>query len=469
MHWSRYNFLFQSEPFGHFLYNSMSNQLLQLDQHYYHVLEEMKNSSPSTLEDTNFMSFLRDCKILLKDGEEEQFLLTKQYQRLELCLNQNRLVLFLCPTLACNFRCPYCYENSQKNKSVMSSETIEQLISFIKSNKDLKNLKVIWYGGEPLLNFPIICQITDKIKNLHVDFEEAGIITNGYLLDDKKISLLNQLNINFIQITLDGPQEIHDKRRVLPGGQPTFEHILKNVESLMDSPYSGKCIIRVNVDKNNLHDFFQLRNRLLEQFKGKNLFMYAGYTDSSFNQSKDNDCMLSTDDWSKFSFDQFYKGDLKPLGSFHPLQKNSCLCIATTNYGFVVGPKGELYKCTTNVGDQSMVIGNIHGEKAITNNHLQAQYCIGIDPYNDPECKECNVFPICGGGCAHKRLIKQAAQREIDYCSPYKNNLLKHLETYIDIYYSRKVAEDLLNLGSCKKVKGYEIISPKKINSPNLL
>lgn len=94
------------------------------------------------------------------------------------------------------------------------------------------------------------------------------MITNGYLLDADKIEQLNQLRINAIQITLDGPEEVHDTRRLLGSGRPTFRRIIENVRTLMNSSYKGFCSIRVNINKTNIRSFLGLRSQLLEEFEG---------------------------------------------------------------------------------------------------------------------------------------------------------------------------------------------------------
>ena len=62
------------------------------------------------------------------------------------------------PTLDCNARCVYCYEEGTKPVS-MSSETVEQTIRFIRNNCGGSEVKLSWFGGEPLLRPDIIDRI----------------------------------------------------------------------------------------------------------------------------------------------------------------------------------------------------------------------------------------------------------------------------------------------------------------------
>ena len=121
-----------------------------------------------------------------------------------------------------------------------------------------------------------------------------------------------------------------------------------------------------------------------------------------------------------------------------------------------------------------MVIGDVHAEDPITDPELRALYALGADPYDDPECLACAVLPICGGGCANRRLrAKRFHEEGVSYCSPYKDHLTAYLEEYYDTYLSRA----LLGVGlpphdAAQADKGYALVHPQKRSAaeePHLL
>ncbi len=467
MRWSRYNRLFRSERFGCFLYNSLSNTLLELDEAHYCTLEaisENRRKDAGTGADSGFLALLQKNKVLVGEGEEERILLSRHYRRQSICFDTSRLGLTLCPTLACNFRCPYCFEQSQQNGTVMSAETVTRLLNFIQGYKAIRQLSLVWYGGEPLMAFNVICDITEKILALDLDFVGASLVTNGYLLDVEKIARLNELKINFIQITLDGPREMHDTRRVLVGGKPTFQRIIDNLATLMNSTYAGSCAIRVNVDKNNVESFHELRSELLEQFKCKKFTVYAAHVSTGLGHAYDHACSLDLREWAAFTLDMHRKGGMVPRGGFFPAGDLDSICVATAHHGFVIGPEGELYKCWHDVGKSAMAIGNIREEEPVTNHVLRAQYCTGTDAYNDATCRDCDVLPICGGGCANMRLrTKQFGEKGLEFCSPYLESLIPCLEAYYDNFRSKEISAALLRPGGEKhEYIGYRVVSPEK-------
>lgn len=465
MIWSRYNTLFHSARFGYFLYNALSNTLLELNTAYHNVAENLR-LDPNYREagDETFVAMLREYKVLVEEGDENRHLLARQYRRHAICFDTLRLGLTICPTLGCNFRCPYCFERSQQDSTIMAPATIVRLIDFIKSFKEIRHLSIAWYGGEPLLAFHVIRDLTQRIEALALGFEGAGIVTNGYLLNNEKIAQLNDLKINSVQITLDGPQQVHDRRRLLAGGGPTFQHILRNIDALMDSSYTGTCTIRVNIDRDNRACFTELGAFLRDRFKGKKLFIYADHVDTSLGHPYDHACCLGLQEWTDFTFDEYHRGSLMPTGGFYPAGNLDSICVANTHRSFVLGPYGELYKCWADVGQPELVVGNIHNEEPITNTELRAEYYTGTDPYNDPECRKCSVLPICGGGCANKRLrAKQFGEKGLEFCSPYKESLISFLEAYIDTFRSREICATILNPGPAKQdFTGFRVISPRR-------
>ncbi len=463
MQWSRYNHLFRLQEAGGFLYNSLSNTLFELDDSHY-ALIEIWNENPGNLlmEDTDFTRLLKKKNVLVEPDEEKNLLLAYQYHRLATCFDSRTLSLTLCPTLKCNFRCPYCFEKTQESGASMDQKTIQLVLDFIRRFPDIRNLSVAWYGGEPLLEFDTIKTLTKEIKALGIPYHDASIVTNGFLLTREIAVQLNDLMITSIQITLDGPKEIHDSRRFLSSGTPTFERILENISTLFDSGYSGECNIRVNIDHNNQEDYIHLNTRLTEQFKGKKFKVYPGHILSNQTHPYNHTCTLNNRDWTEFIIDMYHKSGYTPVGDFHPGNNSNSVCTANVHNGYIIGPEGELYKCWEDVGMSSMVIGNIFLDEPITNPVLRAQYAVGTDPFSDQKCISCVVLPICGGGCPNKRLrSRQFGEKGLEYCSSLKFELKTHLALYIQNFQARELCAEIVGIAK-PDFPGYRVISPQR-------
>jgi uncharacterized protein len=482
MKWSRYNHMFRSERHGPFIYNSLSNRLLKLDEKHFRWLETVRKCGgvpDAKIADgadlsmyREFMDLLRASQMLVNECGDERGLARYHYMRNASCYDSNTLSLTLCPTLACNFHCAYCFEPRCKNDQVMTPKTIERLIEFVNRHATARRFTVAWYGGEPTLAWGVIEETTRRLLDLKIECLNIRLITNGYLLTGEKIDRLNELHIEMIQITLDGPREVHDQRRLLAGGRPTYDRIMENITRLFDSSYSGGLHIRVNVDRSNADAYHEYRAELRERFEGLPVtvasgHIYSGLVGREQRFAYDCSCPLNMESWVDFKLEcrrrSGLAGDAVSLFP-HPSPEHG-VCTMNRHLGYVIGPAGEIYKCWENVGNPAMVVGDLHAEEPITNPDLRAMFAVSTDPYTDPECRTCSVLPICGGGCVNMRYLTRCqGETALDYCSPYKKNLPRMLEEYYEIVNAGEILASLLKDGKDETPDhGYRDVSPRPL------
>lgn len=255
---SKYNILCEKNNQNYIL-NSSTGAIGELD-------EKNKNN----FSNNNFKNLNKDT---FKIAQEEGFLVPSDIDETKLIelnylnaqFNHEYLGIVISPTMQCNFACPYCFEPRIKDK--MSLQTQKALINFIEMHlkKGVKHVDVTWYGGEPLIYKDIISKLTKRIERLTAKYKakySAYIITNGYLINDDDKLFFQKNNIKGAQITIDGPPEIHDTRRVLKNGAPTFNRLIENIKRLLS--YGVDVSIRVNVDKTNekyLEKLLQILNK----------------------------------------------------------------------------------------------------------------------------------------------------------------------------------------------------------------
>ena len=142
-------------------------------------------------------------------------------------------------TLQCNFACDYCFQGDHgdynKHADKMSMETSAQVAAWIDDRmKELnpKKLSITFFGGEPLINLPVMYDIAERAQRATQQRGITlviGIITNGLLLTEDVVDRMLPLGLNYVKITLDGDRETHNRMRPLRGGQGTFDRIVDNV------------------------------------------------------------------------------------------------------------------------------------------------------------------------------------------------------------------------------------------------
>ena len=135
------------------------------------------------------------------------------------CYKKDILSLTIIPTMACNCRCFYCYESS--DKTTINDGVIANIKNLLITRKPkVRRLYVSWFGGEPLLKKDVI----DELASFFKDYTEKNnieyssrITSNSTLLDRKTSLLLTKSGINKVNATLEGSRATHDRIRVFKG------------------------------------------------------------------------------------------------------------------------------------------------------------------------------------------------------------------------------------------------------------
>jgi uncharacterized protein len=148
---------------------------------------------------------------------------------------------------ACNFSCCYCWNKGGgfgKVEHLMDLETahsITRLITHLAESSTAEDIRINFYGGEPLLNFAALRQITlellEKSKVLGKRFF-FNLDTNGYFLEAEIAQFLAR-HFSEIGISLDGRQEIHDHQRPTKGGGGTWKRIVANLKAFPNPELLG--------------------------------------------------------------------------------------------------------------------------------------------------------------------------------------------------------------------------------------
>lgn len=413
--YSRFNRVF-SRGGRFFLYNSLSNSFVELDKELYELLSTLKVGASVTNLPSNAMELLTKIRGCVKDDDYEidkikYIVLSNRYRR-------DRLVLTINPTLSCNFACPYCFEYTHSGKT-MTPEVEDKIVEFIKSYKTAQSISVTWFGGEPLLAFNRIESLSSKILDLGLKYR-AGMITNGYLMTPEISRKLPQLRIGNLQITLDGPEEAHNKRRHLKNGGPTYARIIQSIHTLVENAPEIRIGVRVNIDPENAKDFLTLYDYFKEEFNGRVNIAPAFTGDST---DKGSHCIFDKRERQSFLFGIFNERGLDFSG-FYPGTFRS-ECAVKSQGSFIIGPEGELYGCWNDVGNPYKVYGNIDG--LISNETEFIKYKVSADSLYDNECQACLLYPVCNGGCPYERIKRLGKGLPANDCPLIKEELDEYL------------------------------------------
>ncbi len=436
---SKYNFFFKVEENGeekYLGYNAISNGLALMEPETVDFVRNIQNEDLKNLRiDEKIFKELKEGGFIVDDDFDEIQLL--RFTRDQMRFSTSTFSLTILPTLDCNLGCKYCFE--MRKPIYMDEKVYNQLLSFAESNIysiGAKILGISWYGGEPLLKFDLIEKFTKDAVEMckkYNCFYSASMVTNGTLITEDVAEKIKKLGIMNVQITLDGDPETHNVRRPYLDGRGSFEDVLKGIKNLDKAgvPVS----IRVNIDRtnSNLDLSFLEKYGLVEILRKKENRIYFGFVKPCTSS-----CGCSQEEC--FTHVEFYdlefrlKAELREKygieAPFYPSPVYGC--VATSPYGYVVGPKGELYKCWEDVGRENEEVGNIFEGPKMDKNHLDH---LTLD-VGEGECLNCKFLPICNGGCPKTRIKRLRGLPEPLDCNPYKFNLKRSLEYYYTKVYT---------------------------------
>lgn len=424
MYWSKYNILSKSEKYGYLLFNTMSLAFIRINEQDIDMWKKLRETPDSY---TNFQNydFLIKARILVDNQEDDLNVYLADV--LKNRYNSSDMALTILPTRGCNFGCIYCYEQDRPNV-LMNEQTEKAIVKFVCSNSNLKRLSVVWYGGEPLLNFDSMVRLTKMFKQLNIEYS-AKIVSNGYLLTKEKADLMKDLAIRNIQITFDGSEEIHNQRRFLLGGQPTYRKIMDNLKYLLSINNEITIDIRTNIDRRNKDDYNKFYQDFKSEINDKRVTMYPGFvSDLLSSECVSPEFNISEGGYkAQFILDIFDKYGIE-IKSFLPKYRRHS-CVASKYFAFVIGPEGELYKCWRMVGNQKEAIGNVNDGSFDMVKF--SKYLIGADYTLDSKCLQCEFITLCGGGCPLVRMRNKYEKISLNHCCPEKT----HMEQLMELRY----------------------------------
>ncbi len=403
MRWSRYLHVVSGEAaWG--LYSAATGAFVGLEKVHAEKLGELGPGLPykGGALPPSVCAGLLHSGLLIEDETDELGRLRQWHDRTK--YDMTSLSLTILPTLECNLRCLYCFED--KRPATMSSSTEEQVVKLVEDlvSKGLRALQVTWYGGEPLLRVQTIKRVSRAFGEVLGRVEgtslNLGVITNGTLLTPNVVEELESVGVRKYQVTLDGGQPIHDKRRPMRTGAGSFERILSNLKQL-SARDSIAYSIRVNVDRESMGHVeplidFLASNHFVDQNVHRVYVSPVQYWGQGGCLDYPSSCFLTDQEFADYELGlnetvyRKYGLELVMITRPRPVP-----CAAVCQSSLVIGPAGELYKCWTDVGAEACMTGHLevplrtgpHGQYAASS------------PFESSECRVCPVLPLCGGGC----------------------------------------------------------------------
>jgi uncharacterized protein len=385
--------------------------------------------------------------------EEEDFVASLASRLYEKRFHSTPSYMFM-PTYDCNLRCPYCFQDHMRTDprhgnllKVMQHAMVDRIFAAIPSIEASHGFEqgaplrdITLFGGEPLLEAsrPVVEYIVESA--LRMGPAKFSAITNGTELSAYK-GLLSPHKISSLQITIDGPPEEHDRRRVRADGTGTYESIIQNIRFALDE---GVLVgVRINVDRANIASL----PALVDDFNARGLYRYPNFkvyaaTIRPENPSTDASMTFST--WELgharaeltkehpqtkiiFHNDARTLNDARLIlsGKSRSFSFRESYCSSHSSL-YIFDAFGDVYVCLDRTGNREMRLGQIDECGRLAINFPIQESWRSRSVAGTPACRRCRYALLCGGGCAilaHRRTGNYHSNFCDDFASRFRSQI----------------------------------------------
>jgi uncharacterized protein len=325
-------------------------------------------------------------------------------------------------TQICNLHCHYCAAGGDGTygdavKKISIEKTLPQIKFFLEQLKPGSAFHVSFLGGEPLLYPEAMRAIAEytkseaQAKNISATFK---VTTNGTLLTDKNINILNQIGTNVV-VSLDGPARINDARRPDKTGRGSTEKILLGLKKLSEQ--------RTNVPSLEVHAVMDPEHCDVEAtyYFFRHLPVDGFEFTFSVNDTNIPASRLFVESYERAAAQAYLFGGEKELRRFRLFDRyftlldnqerveNHCGLGKTLA---VIDARNRMFNCPWTVGDSNNQIGN---DRELHYDRL-AKY--GKSQVEMNKCQNCWARFLCGGGCSfvHGSVNGTDLDKKNDFC-----------------------------------------------------
>ncbi|SHN83489.1 radical SAM protein [Desulfitobacterium chlororespirans] len=320
--------------------------------------------------------------------------------------------LYIIFSTECNLRCVYCFQNGMRRSN--GDLDIGQLHTYI---GELQNeiQEIVLFGGEPLLhsNLEIIASVLERF-----DYLRFIIFTNGNF-DREYLDLIDRYSYTIagITISLDGPREIHNRRRINPR-RDSYAAIMENLLAL--AKLGVNTTVSINVDRSNAGAIHRLFDDILK-FASLHTMNYmlnpVKYIQNALTYQDLFDLYFSLK--SRYPLKIFLNNrlidNLSSLFANKPLSRARCNLAKTLVLNI---PEGSIFACPQNAATK---IGSMTPQ-GITVDKTPIDHYLSLTRYSNAKCGACDLNYLCPFGCPFietesdcRNVVELLLQKALDH------------------------------------------------------
>jgi len=351
--------------------------------------------------------------------------------------------MYLMVTDKCNLQCKYCFIEhgmpTDYRHSMMSWEVarkaVDMYFSNLAKNPPLfrQSLKLIsLYGGEPLLNFPVIKKVIEytleAYKKQVEEMEDKflfSLVTNGTLITKDIAKFLAKYPNVSVTVSIDGEKNVHDEKRVYPDGRGSFDNTIRGCR-LLKKEGCENFSLSCTIDDHNIEELNSLLRLHQEYgFISINLNPLLDTEEKKVSAEYMEKASATMLEYFKLAREEgvYEERIMRKMKAFVFRKIRAFDCQATGNQ-IVCSPDGKLGVCHEGVGVKRFFFGRVSPNFDFHNNPTINEWN-QRSPLNMPQCYDCAAIAICGGGCAYGAQLRNGSIWSVDdrFCIHSKKTL----------------------------------------------
>jgi uncharacterized protein len=356
-------------------------------------------------------------------------------------------------TNQCNLACTYCYEygadkivdtENGAQPKFMSLETAKQSVEFmLKESGDNKVAHITFFGGETLMNFPVLKETIAYARRRGAEVGKAvdfSLTTNATLLKEEVIDFLVANRVG-VTISFDGPPEMQDKFRVFHNGRGSYDIAAPRIKSLLAKHKTRPVGARVTLTSANL-DVRKIYDHLTQELGFHEVGFAPVTTAPNRGYALDEQGYHSMLSQFRALAEEFKEATI--AGRFHGFS-NVKETIEEIHKGMSkaypcgaglglmgVSTAGDVALCHRFAGSDAHKLGTVLEG---VDRSAQTRFLDTHHLANKTDCSTCWARPVCSGGCYHEAHTRygDTTKANLHYCDWIRAWIDVCLQVYAEI------------------------------------
>jgi len=327
----------------------------------------------------------------------------------------------------CNLACDYCYFLAKEelypgSDFRMSDEVRGAYVRRIIDAQPGPDVSFAWQGGEPTLMgvdfFARAVELQHRYRRPGQRVHNA-IQTNGTRLDDAWCRFLKRHDF-LVGVSLDGPEELHDRYRRDRGGAGTFHRVLRGIELLRTHgvPFNILTTVHAGNQDHPLSVYRFLRDEI-----GAEHIQFIPIVERAdprgFQEGRElTDRTVDPGAFGAFLYAVFGEWIHRDVGRVFVqlfevtlgkyLGRGGGLCVfeETCGTGLALEHTGDVYACDHYVQPDHLLGNLVELPMAdLVDSDVQRRFGDAKRDTLPAVCRECEVRWLCHGGCPKDRVV----------------------------------------------------------------